>query len=843
MLNIGSLPLKMCFLVFLGAGVNVLLSEECTSRRGHMRANGTELSLKSTVDLSCWLNKSFYHRHCNIVLLQNNSIISSSSSPNSSIRTQILLNTFGRQTFNCNCKEPRPLNICGIYVDVGIAPDQPKNVSCAQYGKYGSTICSWDKGHHTYLLTTYTLWVTNETPNGTVLGEKNSTTVQTVDLRKKLDFETTYTVVVEATNKLGSNSSEPMQFTLIDIVKPHPPVDLSVSCDAFVPQNCTILWQDQQETQCFRLRYQPIHSNSWITLENLNARRYDLHDLQPKIKYEFQVSCRLLLERGLWSDWSPAFQTEAVPFEPVDVWYLKEETSSKMQNITLFWKSVNVPGTIRQNFHYQVIFQNLNQMPPRTAEMSVTTDTVFSHVSFKADYNITLNSKNSRGVSPSVYITTKLGITELLPPNQVSATSMENERIIVKWEAPSSTPSSFINGYVVEWVEIPQDYHRNTSLTWFKIPVSNCTVIKDNLKPNVCYHISVFALYQDRAGKAATTTENISAKAPLTGPQIVNVTVEDGSILVSWREVPEHQKMGCIISYKIYLQKQFFSIPPDVHEISNPAPQPFCIKNIEAGASYVIWMTASTNAGESPRGNEELIYIKSGFIGVSDWVPIVTICIISTLSVFFCYIPAVRQKIFSLFSALVFGWYPDPANSTWAKEFSSTEDESSSNSTEFLSHPVSSEDPETLQIKEILIERQGFTFMDGHIYKNSEREALSMRTSNCNSLTTNITDSTGNYQLPSLYKKLIPEDPNESQVFSECLVNPLKDATDYLPTITPAIMTSEEDSSGSELNSLPIFPISSFRRNPGFLDGKLTLDAIKMDCNSFTENPFLRAEI
>lgn len=52
-------------------------------------------------------------------------------------------------------------------------------------------------------------------------------------------------------------------------VKPHPPVDLTVTCDAFAPQNCTILWQDPQETQCFRLRYQPIHSNSWITVGTL----------------------------------------------------------------------------------------------------------------------------------------------------------------------------------------------------------------------------------------------------------------------------------------------------------------------------------------------------------------------------------------------------------------------------------------------------------------------------------------------------------------------------------------------------------------------------------------------
>ncbi|KAL7985005.1 hypothetical protein Chor_003575 [Crotalus horridus] len=254
--------------------------------RGGMRANGTELPLKSTVDLSCWLNRSSNSSNCDIVLLQNHSIISSGSSPKSSIRTQILLNTFGKQTFECKCKGSRLQLICGIYVFVGI---------------YDSIlgIC--------------------QVTNGTALGEKISTTDHTVDLREKLDFETTYTIVVEATNKLGSNSSEPMQFTLIDIV----------------------------------------------------------------------------------------------PFEPVDVWYLKKEVSSEIQNITLFWKSVNVSETISKNFCYQVIFQNLNQMPPRNAEMSMTTHTAFSHISLKVDYNISLNSKNSRGVSPSVYITTKLGITGL----------------------------------------------------------------------------------------------------------------------------------------------------------------------------------------------------------------------------------------------------------------------------------------------------------------------------------------------------------------------------------------------------------------------------------------------
>ena len=52
--------------------------------------------------------------------------------------------------------------------------------------------------------------------------------------------------------------------------------------------------------------------------------------------------------------------------------------------------------------------------------------------------------------------------------------------------------------------------------------------------------------------------------APLTGPHI-NTTVKDGRILVSWREIPPDEQMGCIVSYKIYLQKQAAAMPPDIY--------------------------------------------------------------------------------------------------------------------------------------------------------------------------------------------------------------------------------------------------------------------------------------
>lgn len=48
-----------------------------------------------------------------------------------------------------------------------------------------------------------------------------------------------------------------------------------------------------------------------------------------------------------------------------------------------------------------------------------------------------------------------------------------------------------------------------------------------------------------------------------------------------------------------------------VLDIPKDAPQPFSVKNLQPGAAFALWMTAATKAGESPRGNEEMIYIKS----------------------------------------------------------------------------------------------------------------------------------------------------------------------------------------------------------------------------------------
>ncbi|XP_044296889.1 interleukin-12 receptor subunit beta-2-like [Varanus komodoensis] len=750
----GKVSLKLWLLVQLGSGVMFGRAEECHDTQGTMNATGVYMSRGSAVTLSCWLNSggqcSLQGMH-KISILQNHSEISSSSGL--SVSAHISLHRFGRQIFECQCpKERTSLLICGIYIYVGIPPDQPKNISCIQYGKNGYTTCSWDKGHYTYLDTSYMLQVTNGFTNKTFLQE-DIFTRSSIELKEKLDFNSTYTLVVTATNGLGESASQPFQFKLIDIV----------------------------------------------------------------------------------------------PLEPIDVWYSKEDVSSHMQNITLFWKAMSTSER-RKSYNYSVIFHALNQKHHRLVETDFTTYTIFSRVTLKTDYNITVHSCNSRGISPPISITTKLEITDLPPPSQLSAVSMGNSSITVAWKAPLAS-SSFINGYVVEWEEFHQRNHSKSHPTWTKVPAFNFTVILDNLKPNVCYYISIFAIYQNRAGRAVSTTENVSAKAPLTGPHI-NATVKGESILVSWEEISDNQQMGCIVNYKIYLQNRFFTVPPKIYDLSARDPQPFPVESIQPGTAYAIWMTASTMAGESPKGNEEVVYIKN----IHNWHPVLVIVIIVGLSACVCCVPSARQKIFSLPFLLLFGRYgkavPDPANSSWAKEFTSVKDEPSLYSSQFFTNQSSFEEPQTLQIEEVFIKRQYPAFGDAPILKTTEQGEMNTCLTTCSLLAGNPTvkcldyeplitstpADTDKQQFLPLYRKIAAEESHQGQACSEYLANPQVDAAiDYLPTIIPTLMDSDENSTESELSSLSVFPRTSFLPQTFSFGGKLTLDAVRMDCNSFTD--------
>ncbi|NXY79758.1 I12R2 protein, partial [Glareola pratincola] len=76
----------------------------------------------------------------------------------SAVHTEFLVLAYGKHTFTCKtfCESGIKL-ICGIEIESGNPPDEPRNVSCIQYGTDGHPTCTWDTGRLTHISTTYVI--------------------------------------------------------------------------------------------------------------------------------------------------------------------------------------------------------------------------------------------------------------------------------------------------------------------------------------------------------------------------------------------------------------------------------------------------------------------------------------------------------------------------------------------------------------------------------------------------------------------------------------------------------------------------------------------------------------
>ncbi|NWY38229.1 I12R2 protein, partial [Sylvia atricapilla] len=72
-----------------------------------------------------------------------------------SVSKTILVTTYGKHTFMCYNICTKKELVCGIDIECGNPPDEPRNVSCIQNGTRGHPTCTWDKGRATYVCTDY----------------------------------------------------------------------------------------------------------------------------------------------------------------------------------------------------------------------------------------------------------------------------------------------------------------------------------------------------------------------------------------------------------------------------------------------------------------------------------------------------------------------------------------------------------------------------------------------------------------------------------------------------------------------------------------------------------------
>ncbi|XP_074687873.1 interleukin-12 receptor subunit beta-2 isoform X4 [Strix aluco] len=820
--------------------------------KGTMTANTTShVQPGTSISLLCQLKPLQYSEQCKIAIFFNSSELISNYG--SSVSTGFLVRTYGKHMFTCKrvCQSKKRL-ICGIDIESGNPPDEPKNVSCIQYGTDSHPTCTWDKGRLTYINTTYVIQLSNGTDVLCVSEGSLNKKFGSLAL-SKLNFDSTYTVVVAASNELGSAFSQPLVFMLIDIgkcttyylsvspsplerqenilsiscsnlsekpsvqskpvtlfppvlscaaylsavcfflflllVKPHPP-NFLVEFENSSATNCTFFWHDEAQAQHWRLRYRPLTRHTWSTVESLNSEKCSLYGLEPHTAYEFQVSCKIHPERGLWSNWR-TYQTqtpEAVPTGLLDVWYRQQDVDSQQQNISLFWKALSRSEARGRILRYTVTFEALGTRSPPAGEVHVTTQTSLTRVIPRVGYKITVTAENSRGRSPPASIMTDLGTQDLPPPQKVSAVATGNSSIFVSWKAPVASAAA-VSGYVVEWADTPRSPRPEPCPAWVKLPASNLsTVIAEHIKDNVCYQISVFALYRDRAGQAASVRGYSRAKAPSAGPRMYTTPWANG-ILVSWEAIPVSQQRGCITGYRIYLQKNDGQAAPEVY-----------------------------SAGH--------------------WMAVVLTCSFLIILACMCYIPPARKLLHSLLSVLVPQWQskaiPDPANATWAKNYLSMKPELSLPPSLFLHSTGSFEEPETTQVEETLVKTEPPALRDKLLFGSGGngdwppasgpgQEELGYR-----ALPSPADGEVYEQQLPDPYKRIAVEE--HTQTVSEYITNPITDtaavclppatgATDHLPEL--------------DCNPLAIFP-TTFLTPILSCEGNLTLDTVKINCSSFT---------
>ncbi|KAJ7401483.1 interleukin 12 receptor subunit beta 2 [Pitangus sulphuratus] len=539
-------------------------------------------------------------------------------------------------------------------------------------------------------------------------------------------------------------------------------------------------------------------TNSGHSVEISSSEQYHLHGLEPDTAYEFQVSCKIHPERGLWSNWSTK-QTRTPEAEPTgipDVWYRLSaaQLGSQQQNISLFWKALSKSEAGGRILGYRVTFEALDHWNS-PIESHQTTHTSYSKVTPRVGYKITVTAQNSRGSSPPASILTNLSIQDLPPPQQVSAMAMGNSSILVSWKPPlrSAVP---ISGYVVEWAETGMNPHLEPHHTWAKLPASNLsTVIAEHIKDNVCYQIHVFALYQDRAGQAASVRGYSTAQA-----------------------IPE-----------------------------GTAPRSLYIPDLQPGELYDLWVTGSTAAGEGPRGNSDRLRLESA----RGWVTVVLTCSFFIFSACVCFVPPARKAFHSLLSMLLPQCkneaIPDPANATWAKSFMATKAQLSSLSILFLPSTISFEEPEPTLVEEAFEQPDPLAPGDKLLVGSAGSRGHGDWTRQSSS-----PEPGEEQQLPEMYQRLVVEATEHLQPVPEYITNPSttdlppsSDTTRDHPTDLPEYITSPGptdlplptdtpmDHPELECHPLSIFP-TTFLAPTLCSEGNLTLDRVKLNCSSFT---------
>ncbi|XP_039622758.1 cytokine receptor-like factor 1b isoform X1 [Polypterus senegalus] len=219
---------------------------------------------------------------------------------------------------NLVCHSTEGHILAGSCIYVGMPPEKPVNLTCWSRNTKDLT-CKWRPGGEgeTFLKTKYTLkyklrWYGREKEcDDYNLGDPYSCYIP-----RDLALFTPYEIWVEASNRLGSASSDITTLDILDVVTTDPPSDVHVSRVGDLEDQLIVRWSSPPALKDFlfqakyQIRYRVEDSMEWKVVDDVgNQTSCRLAGLKTGTVYFVQVRCNPVgiygsKKAGIWSDWS-----------------------------------------------------------------------------------------------------------------------------------------------------------------------------------------------------------------------------------------------------------------------------------------------------------------------------------------------------------------------------------------------------------------------------------------------------------------------------------------------------------------------------------------------------------
>uniref|UniRef100_I3J319 Interleukin 12 receptor, beta 2a n=1 Tax=Oreochromis niloticus TaxID=8128 RepID=I3J319_ORENI len=705
-----------------------------------------------------------------------------------------VVNITENRTYSCHCENRKDLDPCGLDISAGYLPDRPKNISCIYKivkNESGVVVCIWNRGRDTNLRNSSALWVKGVSGNhsdgstpykvsnkGTELLSVNFTVSRSVEL---------ISVWVQTENPLGSAQSSIINYTLSKIAMPSTPVLGKPECYS---RKCIMKVEQSVRTQHLEVQYRA-EKQTWTTYQDsvvqMNSSHWSISSLEPYRLYHFRA--RSKFSTGLWSEWS------------TNICAWTQEEPLLLTSFTFFF------------YH---IFLHLGKI--LGYELSISSSSVITNVSANersclvelcASCDVTVRARNSKGLSPPARVTTRR--TEAKPPNNLQVTA-NNSNITISWTKPETAPPP--TAYVVEWYP---DGNKLEELRWVRLGENENHAVISDVQPFECYDGAVYVLYNESSiswkFKGVATLES----APVAGPRVQEKVEGRNNVNITWSELDRSQRRGCITKYTIYLETTENS-----KNYSTPGSErTYIIKDLPP-AEYRLWISASTAVGEGPAGQKIKFFItrkQLPFFTLTFLLPAFIIgTVIVVILLCLCHNSTVKQRSWELCQYFMLDVVPDPANSKWAKEY--TQDKGNMN---LPLPPCSSSEPREEE-KLILVNVEELPKQNSESRKPILRMSPSTRLSS---------ETEPESVIPTTYIKSLSHDSDSS----DHTHTSLDTTVDYISSHEPGNLDEEDDEEKcGEFLDMPFISNQNIFIEPLVFGGKLTLDAVKIDCSDFFQN-------